>query len=94
MTTLSFTCGLTTTDTMCLGSSGLSNAVTFNSSPQPLPGLHRPRLERLTAGLLFACGVDTQGSGWCWGLGSEGQLGAAEAFQSVPQPIQLRFPTP
>jgi hypothetical protein len=54
------------------------------STPYPIPGGHA--FVQLSAGVSHVCGVDVDGDAWCWGVGSNGQLGnnATNVDSSVP----------
>jgi len=58
------------------------------STPQSVTGGHV--FERLNGGWGFTCGIDSVGTGLCWGVNSNGQLGrgfASGADQPAPGPI-------
>jgi alpha-tubulin suppressor-like RCC1 family protein len=44
-------------------------------SPVPAPVVGNRRFVSLAAGDQFTCGLEAEGSAWCWGLGDVGQLG-------------------
>ncbi len=46
-----------------------------HTAPAPVAGL--PRVTRAATGLLHACALAEDASVWCWGWGSNGQLGRA-----------------
>jgi alpha-tubulin suppressor-like RCC1 family protein len=44
--------------------------------------------ESLSGGLDHFCGVTTEGAAYCWGSGSDGQLGnGSTANQATPVPV-------
>jgi alpha-tubulin suppressor-like RCC1 family protein len=92
----SHTCGVTTAGVgMCWGSSnhgelgtagfalpGMAGAVV----PQPVAQGHPYRL--VSAGWFATCAVAATNRAWCWGLGSDGQLGIGSTVDhTVPQPL-------
>lgn len=57
----------------------------------PAPAPTATRWARVSAGDSHACAVGTDGSLWCWGSNSKGQLGtAANAFTSNKNPAPMR----
>lgn len=57
------------------------------STPQPVAGSHA--FARVSAGWVFACGVDVNGVASCWGQNQFGQLGRglASAAEPLPGPV-------
>jgi alpha-tubulin suppressor-like RCC1 family protein len=45
----------------------------------------------LAAGDYFTCALSVDGSVWCWGSGSEGQLGTGRK-DSSPRPVRVQLP--
>lgn len=51
-----------------------------------VPGGHA--FAEIAAGMLFACGVTTEGEGYCWGVNDDGQLGdGTTGIRSAPVPV-------
>ncbi|MGH7504413.1 MAG: RCC1 domain-containing protein [Longimicrobiales bacterium] len=80
----------------CWGSNGAGELGVAFVSPPGVPGSTRPAdvlavivpFVSIDAGLELTCGVTTDARGWCWGEGSEGQLGTgAYTAWSTPQPV-------
>ncbi len=77
----SHTCGVKTDGSgWCWGSSGygaLGNGVDTGGfyTPQPVTVSGVTTWDRINAGDFITCGVKTDGSGWCWGYGAEGNIG-------------------
>jgi len=106
----SFSCGLTTaSDVLCWGSNynsqiGSSQAKTGYTSPgfvyvgydNPTPLLIDGALKfmRVSAGNYSACALTLDGTAYCWGTGTSGQLGRGD-YSTRPTPVQsalgLRF---
>jgi alpha-tubulin suppressor-like RCC1 family protein len=86
----SFTCGVTSTGSFCLGGTYLDNS--DNNSPTPIPREDRMRFATISGGSFHACAIDTAGGAWCWGRNYEGQVGAGEFNTIVSEPLQLRIP--
>lgn len=91
------TCGLDVANVAyCWGSNGAGElGVGFVTPPgepggtTPTPVANAaPGFVELDAGFEFSCGTRTDGRGWCWGNGLDGQLGTG-AFMSwhVAQPV-------
>lgn len=89
-----FTCGVTTTGTgYCwgsdisgeLGNGGVITNSTTDISKTPTLVAGGLTWSRISAGRSFACGVTTNGAGYCWGLGRSYQLGnGADTSASAP----------
>jgi alpha-tubulin suppressor-like RCC1 family protein len=62
------------------------------SPPLRVPGLKGQALA-LAAGDSFTCAITTEGSAWCWGTGTEGQLGTGRPRSSA-RPVRVRLPCP
>ena len=62
------------------------------SSPLRVSGL-KGQPVALTAGDSFTCALTTEGSAWCWGTGTEGQLGTGRKSSSA-RPMRVRLPCP
>jgi alpha-tubulin suppressor-like RCC1 family protein len=74
------TCGVTTDgDAFCwgdefLGALGNGDAQTV-ARPSPVAVLGDHQFTSISAGVLYTCGVTTDGEGFCWGNSARGQLG-------------------
>lgn len=66
-------------------------AKTCSRSPLAVDGL--PALTRISAGFGHTCGVTADGQIWCWGRGTEGQLGNGQLASSVT-PVRVPAPEP
>ena len=88
-----FTCGVTSTGSYCLGGISLGNN-TGGTSPTPIPQEDRHRFVRISGGSSppYACAIDTNGGGWCWGTNWVGRVGAGDFNEIVTEPLQLRIP--
>ena len=86
-----FTCGVTTSASVCIGGSNLSNS-DGGSSPRAIPREDLHRFVSISSGWSHACAIDVNGGGWCWGRNSEGQVGAGEVGSNSTDPLQLRIP--
>ena len=84
-------CGLVNAgEAWCWGLAGagqLGNGQSGSETPVPLPvavvGGHQ--FKELSAGTLHTCGVTTSGEAYCWGRGTNGELGdGAEANSTTP----------
>ena len=62
------------------------------SSPLRVSGL-KGQAVALAAGDSFTCAITTDGSAWCWGNGTEGQLGTGRKNSSA-RPVRVRLPCP
>ncbi|QSQ24701.1 hypothetical protein JY651_07060 [Pyxidicoccus parkwayensis] len=60
------------------------------SSPLRVSGM-KGQAVALTAGDSFTCAVTTEGSAWCWGRGTDGQLGTG-LMTSSARPMRVRLP--
>src|SRR5690606_39516671 len=47
---------------------------------------------RLAGGLFHTCGVDTDGSLWCWGRNEYGQAGDGTSANNRPTPVEVAAP--
>ena len=94
------TCGLTAAGAaLCwgddlLGALGNDALLVTQAAPVPVAGGHTFR--SLDAGAAITCGVRTDGAAFCWGHGTNGNLGIDDGFvarQSTPAPVRggLRF---
>lgn len=86
-----FACGVKNDGTAwCWGSDAnaqLGNGATSSDQSAPVQVLNYGRWKRISAGGGYACGVQEDGSGWCWGTDSNGLLGngpVLTAAQDVP----------
>jgi alpha-tubulin suppressor-like RCC1 family protein len=86
-------CGLTQAGaTWCWGTansgSSLGDGATLTSySPVPVAAGHQ--FTRITGGTGFqTCGIKANGEAWCWGRGSEGQLGDG-SVANRPTPVKV-----
>ncbi len=87
------TCGLTVNgEVWCWGNSlngGVGPAATadFQATPVRVPGL--PPIQSITVGNWHTCGVADNGSAYCWGANSDGQLGSGtfSAREFSPQRV-------
>jgi len=87
-----FTCGVTTAGSYCLGYGSLLSNSVGGSSPAPIPQEDRHRFVTISGGSTYACAIDTNGGGWCWGSNSLGRVGAGEYYATATEPLQLRIP--
>ncbi|MCY1040054.1 hypothetical protein OV208_01885 [Corallococcus sp. bb12-1] len=71
------------------GQSGSSELRT-QTSPVRMSGL-TGQVVALTAGEAFTCALTTEGSVWCWGRGTEGQLGTKRKDSSA-RPRRVKLP--
>jgi alpha-tubulin suppressor-like RCC1 family protein len=84
----SFSCGLTSDGRVfCwgLGDNGRLGNISSSGSSLPLavkPGNDLLRFTKVAAGYAHACALSTTGGVFCWGAGSEGQLGNGAALDS------------
>lgn len=85
-------CGLTSDGTAyCWGdnSSGQAGGPVVPASPaaiHPVPG--RIAFKQIVAGRHFTCGLALDGTAWCWGDGTLGELGnGTRAGSSAPSPV-------
>lgn len=62
------------------------------SSPLRVSGL-KGQAVALTAGDAFTCALTTEGSVWCWGRGTDGELGTGRKSSSA-RPLRVRLPCP
>jgi serine/threonine protein kinase/alpha-tubulin suppressor-like RCC1 family protein len=58
-----------------------TNATTGSIAPAPIAG--NGVYKKLSAGANTVCGIQTDLSGWCWGLNDQGQAGAINETQPV-----------
>lgn len=58
-------------------------------SPRPVAVAGDHRFSSLAAGWYHTCGIDTEGDVWCWGSGSEGQLGRHASYGDAYAPIPI-----
>lgn len=88
-----FTCGLTASGAAyCWGQNDVGELGTGSvsgpkSSPEAVVGGHVFRA--ITSGVFHTCGLDTQGTAYCWGYNNFGQLGAG----STAAPSAVAVPT-
>jgi alpha-tubulin suppressor-like RCC1 family protein len=92
------TCGLTSNGTAycwggnAVGALGDGDQVFRSKEPTPvLGGLH---FGSISAGTGYTCGVTTNNLGYCWGSGTNGELGNGveeDAFEPVPVSGGLKF---
>lgn len=61
------------------------------SAPAPEPVMGELRFRDIAAGANHTCGVDLEGSAWCWGMNSEGSLGSdtLDLNQDRPRPAAM-----
>ena len=87
-----FTCGVTMAGSYCLGASLLTTSV-GGPSPVPIPQEDRHRFVTISGGSSppYACAIDTNGGGWCWGTNWAGRVGAGDFNAVVTEPLQLRI---
>ncbi|MCY1022851.1 RCC1 domain-containing protein [Pyxidicoccus sp. MSG2] len=62
------------------------------ASPLRVSGL-KGQAVALTAGDSFTCAITTEGSAWCWGRGTGGELGTGRKSSSA-RPMRVRLPCP
>ena len=101
------TCALTAAgEAWCWGMNHqgqLGNAVTVGAcaafgdaaacSQAPVAVEGAPAFTRISAGTGHSCGLTADGQLWCWGRGTEGQLGNG-AQASSPVPVRVALPLP
>ncbi len=87
-----FTCGLTSSgETRCWGANDLGQLGTGTSGgsigqPSLVSGAHA--FTSIAAGPADACGLAPDGTGWCWGNPSDGELGVGDHWENtIPQVI-------
>jgi alpha-tubulin suppressor-like RCC1 family protein len=90
-------CAIDTGKVYCWGndaSGQLANGV-FSQSVDPVPQLISglKNIVKVVSGNQFSCGLDSTGSIWCWGLGTQGQLGLSNDYTSVNTPVKINFGT-
>lgn len=89
----SHTCGLTFDGAAwCWGANARGQAgVAASDLTVPTPRAVDTDLQfrALSAGLEHTCGIATDGTGWCWGRGSDGQLGTGEFASAVLTPLPV-----
>lgn len=99
------TCAIASDDTAwCWGDGnggalGLTNADGFYTEPSAITtGNGIPATwSSISAGLAYSCAVAANGTAWCWGTESNGELGddgAAQATQYVAVPVTTGAPRP
>ncbi|MBZ4373177.1 RCC1 domain-containing protein [Corallococcus sp. AS-1-6] len=90
------TCARTQGEVVCWGENteGQSGGSELRalSSPASVSGLPGQAVA-LAAGDAFTCAITTEGSAWCWGRGTEGQLGTKRRHSSA-RPIRVLLPCP
>jgi alpha-tubulin suppressor-like RCC1 family protein len=75
------------------GSSTADGARADSSAVGTDPSLVTPAFVFLTAGRQFTCGLDAQGSAWCWGANRYGQLGVGDTLDRYePTPVRNDVP--
>lgn len=88
------TCGLAMDDTAwCWGDNtygqiGSGNTST-NAIPQPTPVAGGGEWSSLSSGSAHSCGTHVDGSGWCWGQGSTGQIGDGTTTPVAAAPVRV-----
>lgn len=94
-TGLAHTCGLITPDAYCWGYGGAGRLGTGNANNQPAPtpvgdGNVVRLWRQIEAGEGHTCGVETNGTVSCWGLGARGQLGLGDRRSQLrPVPVDV-----
>jgi alpha-tubulin suppressor-like RCC1 family protein len=91
------TCGVVAPDTdrrgFCWGSNanGQLGVATLDFADKSVPTVvaNSLRFANLDAGYLHTCGATVGGSGFCWGLASEGRLGNGEVAGNRETPRQI-----
>jgi hypothetical protein len=77
-----------TSEALCEGSNGsgqLGNgSMTDSDSPKIVVGVTNP--QTIAAGAAFACAIDQNGTVYCWGDDTYGQLGNGDSGETVPLP--------
>lgn len=73
-------CGITTNGTaLCWGSGHLGatgdGTFTYKSLPVPVTSVGVNNWTQITAGEVHSCGLQTDGSAWCWGSNDVGEIG-------------------
>jgi Bacterial Ig-like domain (group 2)/Regulator of chromosome condensation (RCC1) repeat len=71
---------------LCWDDSGFP--ATPHGRVEPPPGADVPSLHGLVSGGDFFCGLDPDGSAWCWGANQSGQLGNGTVTSSV-DPVRV-----
>jgi alpha-tubulin suppressor-like RCC1 family protein len=91
-------CGLTTSHAAyCWGNNFrgyLGTGQTGGVGALPIAVAGQLSFERIAAGSFHTCAVTTEGSVWCWGAGTEGQLGRAAELGDANNPLMVNLPNP
>ncbi|MEO5511915.1 MAG: hypothetical protein ABIS27_14895 [Longimicrobiales bacterium] len=88
----SFTCGITTAGARCLGATSMvvSGANGLNA-PYPVPGETEHPFVSMTGGSFHGCAIDNRGGAWCFGLDTNGAIGAGNISSPGNAPLQIRI---
>lgn len=102
------TCGVTTdeavycwgkNDQFQLGSDSIVELISFGdttfvrvSGSTPIAVKGNVRFQSISAGSSYTCGVATDGTAYCWGLGNDGQLGTENLEESAADDCFIEFP--
>jgi alpha-tubulin suppressor-like RCC1 family protein len=94
----SHTCGVTTSDVAwCWGYNGngqlgQSTAGSYSNKPIRVSGGRSYR--NMTTGWWHSCGVTTGSRVYCWGMGTDGQLGVGNTAASYPMAVRTKLSCP
>lgn len=102
------TCGVTTdeavycwgkNDQFQLGSDSIVELISFGdttfvrvSGSTPIAVKGNVRFQSISAGSSYTCGVATDGTAYCWGLGNDGRLGTENLEESAADDCFIEFP--
>jgi alpha-tubulin suppressor-like RCC1 family protein len=93
-------CGLSADGILyCWGGNAHGQLANGGTFPAGLPGATAPVaspteawLTSVSAGMYSTCGIDRDGTGYCWGRGADGQLGTGTTRDHYfPQPVLLQL---
>jgi alpha-tubulin suppressor-like RCC1 family protein len=93
------TCGIKSDGTLwCWGAGsdgqlGLGTGYTPSRQKTPASVADAGPWQMVSNGEIHTCGVKVDGTGWCWGAGSDGQLGNGGAADQL-SPVQISEPGP
>ncbi|MEM9468612.1 MAG: hypothetical protein AAF988_00450 [Pseudomonadota bacterium] len=68
----------------------LGNGSESSDQPAPVKVQANVPFVSMGVGYVHSCGVDQNGSAWCWGLNDHGQIGTGSITADVEMPIQVQ----